>query len=232
MWRWIAAGLIAMLVAGCEPVPPVAVSPAQPTDGRLDAEAAVRNFVEVLTAVEPVAEAECARRTTGVNCDFAIFVDADPRAAANAFQSLGRSGQPRITFTIALIAEARNVDELAFILGHEAAHHIEGHLEIRAQTAAVGAEIIENAASQAGATGRELRRARHFGAFLGARVFSQEMELEADAMGARIAALAGYDPVRGAAFFNRIPDPGETFLGTHPPNALRLQAVRKAASGI
>lgn len=234
MWRWVAAGLLAVTVAGCAPAPQAArpaPTPTDATDTRPSAEQAVRNFAEVLAAVEPVAEAECARRTTGVNCDFAIVVDADPRAQPNAFQSLSRAGRPQITFTIALIADARNVDELAFILGHEAAHHIEGHLDERAQSAAVGASIIENAASEAGATGRQLRRARQFGAFLGSRVFSQEMELEADAMGARIAKRAGYDPVRGAAYFTRIPDPGETFLGTHPPNAQRLQVVRRAAAG-
>ena len=39
---------------------------------------------------------------------------------------------------------------------------------------------------------------------------------------------AGYDPVRGAAYFTRIPDPGNKFLGTHPPNASRIETVRQA----
>jgi len=38
---------------------------------------------------------------------------------------------------------------------------------------------------------------------------------------------AGYNPVRGAQFFTRIPDPGNRFLGTHPPNAQRIETVRR-----
>jgi predicted Zn-dependent protease len=45
-----------------------------------------------------------------------------------------------------------------------------------------------------------------------------------------IAARAGYDPVRGAAFFNRIPDPGDQFLGSHPPNADRIRVVQATAA--
>ena len=49
-------------------------------------------------------------------------------------------------------------------------------------------------------------------------------------MGAVIAHKAGYDPVLGAEFFNRIPDPGDRFLGTHPPNAERIRTVRRVAA--
>ena len=40
---------------------------------------------------------------------------------------------------LALIADARNADELAFVLGHEAAHHIAGHIPRAGQQARVGA---------------------------------------------------------------------------------------------
>ena len=39
---------------------------------------------------------------------------------------------------------------------------------------------------------------------------------------------AGYDPVLGATYFTRIADPGNKFLGTHPPNSARIAAVRAA----
>ncbi|MGB0799102.1 MAG: peptidase M48, partial [Planktomarina sp.] len=32
----------------------------------------------------------------------------------------------------------------------------------------------------------------------------------------------------GAAYFTRIPDPGNRFLGTHPPNGARITTVRAA----
>jgi predicted Zn-dependent protease len=51
--------------------------------------------------------------------------------------------------------------------------------------------------------------------------------LEADALGTVITKRAGYDPVRGAAFFTQIADPGDRFLGTHPPNAKRIDTVKR-----
>ncbi|MEL6518654.1 MAG: M48 family metalloprotease, partial [Pseudomonadota bacterium] len=74
--------------------------------------------------------------------------------------------------------------------------------------------------------------AQRIGGTVGARRFAKDFELEADALGTRIAAAAGYDPVRGAEFFNRIPDPGDQFLGTHPPNADRMATVRRVAAGL
>jgi predicted Zn-dependent protease len=65
------------------------------------------------------------------------------------------------------------------------------------------------------------------GAGLAARRYSKEFELEADLIGTRIAFAAGYDPVLGAAFFDRLPDPGDRFLGTHPANASRKTLVQR-----
>jgi hypothetical protein len=47
-----------------------------------------------------------------------------------------------------------------------------------------------------------------------------------------IAHDAGYDPIVGVAFFSQIPDPGNRFLGTHPPNAQRVATVRRVAAGL
>jgi len=75
-----------------------------------------------------------------------------------------------------------------------------------------------------------IQAAQEFGAALGARSYSKDFELEADALGTVIAAKAGYNPLRGAEFFFRIPDPGNTFLGTHPANADRLAIVQRTAA--
>ena len=61
---------------------------------------------------------------------------------------------------------------------------------------------------------------------------SKEFELEADALGTIITSRAGYQPVVGAQFFNRIPDPGNRFLGTHPPNSQRIATVERTAAGL
>ena len=59
-----------------------------------------------------------------MNCQFVILLDTRPNQPTNTFQTLGKDGQPVIIFTLAMLAAAQNDDELAFVLGHESAHHI------------------------------------------------------------------------------------------------------------
>lgn len=218
---------LALLLAGCAVAPaPAPLAPAGPSAARLDADTAVRNFADVIARVEPVAERECRLRAPQLNCDFMIVVDSRPGLGPNAFQTVDRTGRPVIGFTAALIAEARNQDELAFILGHEAGHHIAGHLPRTQQTALAGALILGVLAAAGGANPEGVRAAQDMGAAVGARTYSREFELEADRLGSIVAFRAGYSPERGAEYFTRIPDPGNSFLGTHPPNAQRIEVVR------
>lgn len=214
---------------GAQPAPqaePVPVVAEIPRDNRSMA----RAFVSVLERVEPVAEQECRRQLSAGNCDFLIVVDDRPGQPPNAFQTIDESGRPIIAFTIALIADARNEDELAFVMAHEAAHHIEGHLERQQRNATLGAAVFGQLAGAGGADGEAIRTAQEIGAAVGARTYSKEFELEADRLGARIAHRAGYDPLVGAQFFFRVPDPGDRFLGTHPANAERYAAVQAVAA--
>jgi predicted Zn-dependent protease len=203
-----------------------------PPSAALDVERGrARAFIEVVQAVEPVAEAECARRNLRANCDFRIVVDDRPGMPPNAFQTLDAAGRPLLAFTLALIGEVQNRDEMAFVVAHEASHHIAGHLTRQAESAALGAAVFgQIATSMSGATPERIRAAQEVGAAVGARSYSKEFELEADALGTRVAVLAGYDPIRGAEFFLRIPDPGNRFLGTHPSNAERIATVARAAA--
>ena len=237
--RTLLATFAALLtLAGCvaTPVPPgegAAPAPAQstPASSRVSGDQAIANFRAAVARVEPQAESICRRRAPNLNCDFAIRVDPNRRAPPNAFQTLDRSGRPIVIFTQALIADARNADEIAFVIGHETAHHIENHIARQRQSAAAGAIIGGVLGSLAGASSAVTNDLSRAGATVGARRFSKEHELEADALGTVIARAAGYDPVRGAAFFQRIPDPGDRFLGTHPPNADRIATVRRVAGG-
>lgn len=204
--------------------------PIAAVQSRLNGRALAQNFVAVVAAVEPVAEAECLRRTQGIDCDFKIVIDDNPRLPPNAGQTIDRGGRPIIIFTLALVASAQNRDELAFVLGHEAAHHIAGHLQRQRQAAVAGAQVFGELASVSGAGNSRIEAAQQLGAALGARTYSKDFELEADALGTVIAARAGFDPLIGAQFFARIPDPGNRFLGTHPPNAARLEIVRRTVA--
>lgn len=214
--------LMALLItAGCETVPGSRSGlPEEVLRAR-------HNFAEVVAAVEPVAERECEARTAGVNCNFLIRVDPEPKAEPNAFQTVDGQGRPVILFTASLIDSTRNADELAFVLSHETSHHILGHLDRQARHAAAGAAIFGRLATLDGAPPEAVQRAEEIGAAVGARSYSKNFELEADQLGTVIAYHAGFDPLRGAEYFARLPDPGDRFLGTHPPNAERVWVVQQ-----
>lgn len=225
----IALTLIGPTLAACMDTTsgavPVTIAP--PTQ---NVSMSVGNFSTVVKRVEPVAERECRTRRADANCDFQIVVDDRPSEPANAYQTLDRNGRPVVVFTRALISETRNQDELAFILGHETAHHIQGHIPKTQQSATAGALILGVIASLGGAGQTGVDAAQNIGATIGARRYSKGYELDADRLGTLITIRAGYDPVKGAEYFNRIPDPGNQFLGTHPPNAERIQVVHQTAA--
>ncbi len=227
--------IAALALAACETTStpptssPPAAKPAAPAKAppKVSTRQAQANFASVVRQVEPVAERECRNRAPDLNCDFKIVVEKDPRLPPNAFQTLDRAGRPIIGFTIALIQDARNRDEIAFVMGHETAHHIERHLEQQRQSA-VGGAILGGLV--AAGLGLDVNAGQQLGGTVGARAYSKQNELEADALGTVIAKRAGYDPLKGAQFFTRIPDPGDQFLGSHPPNASRIDTVRRVNS--
>ena len=230
---------LTLLLAACaQPpeAPTVATGPAAapvPQTDRVSPATAVANFRAVVGRVEPVAEAVCRQQAApGTNCDFVIVVADEPGLPPNAFQTEGPGGRPVIGFTRSLIADARNRDEIAFVMGHETAHHIEGHIGRTRGSAAVGGVLAGIVAQAAGAAQSDVDLAARLGSEVGARSYSKAYELEADRLGTAIAVRAGYDPLRGVAFFDRLPDPGNRFLGSHPPNASRVAAVRAAAAGL
>ena len=215
---------LGVLVSGC-------AVPSGPVTGPSTASAgaptsAYATFAEVAGRVEPVAERICRSETRGVNCDFQIVIDRRANQPPNAFQSLTESGRPVLTVTSTLIADMQNPDELAFVMSHEAAHHIQGHLARQQENAAAGAVIFAGLATLTGGTQADVQSALELGGAVGARSYSKEFELEADSLGTVIAYNAGYDPLLGAAYFQRLPDPGNRFLGTHPPNAARVEVVK------
>lgn len=161
-----------------------------------------------------------------------MVIDDRPQKSPNAFQTIDKSGRPILAFNLPMIAQVRNDDELAFVMGHEAAHHIERHLDQQRNNAMAGAIILGGLAALTGASSGNVDAAADLGANVGARSYSKNHELEADALGTVITRYAGYNPVRGAEFFTQIPDPGDRFLGTHPPNKSRIETVRRVNAGL
>lgn len=201
------------------------------TQARTGGPQSLADFRAVVRQVEPVAERTCRELRPRANCDFRIFIDDREGLPPNAYQTLDENGRPLIGFTPALFAEMRNRDELAFALSHEAAHHIEGHIPQIQNSAAAGAILGTLIGSLAGLDSAGVETAQNIGGTIGARRYSKGFELEADSLGARIAQRSGYDPLRGVLYFARAADPGDRFLGTHPPNADRINTVRRAIGG-
>jgi Zn-dependent protease with chaperone function len=223
--------LVAGLLAGCAVQP--AVPPREAAGGGVSATVppgATMSFASVVSRVEPVAEDLCRRRGNVRDCDFRIIYDDRPGVPANAYQTLDERGRPVLIVTGPLFRDTRNAHEIAFVLGHEAAHHIEGHLARQQASAVWGAVLIGSVIAASGGDPNSVEAGQRLGAQAGSRVFSKDFELEADALGTVIAARSGFDPVQGAEFFARIPDPGNVFLGTHPPNADRQRVVRETAA--
>lgn len=210
-----------------------APSATQPTAPVAGTSGSVQRFNRIVARMEPIAENACRSRVrAGVNCDFKVVFDSNPRKPSNAYQSQDSSGRPVLTFTAALVVETKNDDELAFIFGHEAAHHIRGHLTQTRQSATIGALAGGTLAVLLGGGQSAVDLGADLGGTVGARAYSKDHELEADALGARITQNAGYDAVKGAAFFQRIPDPGDRFLGSHPPNGQRIETVRRTVASL
>ena len=235
-FRGLLLGLPLVFAAACQDV---ALTPAPqpdpapvPTVARTGSPQNLSDFTRVVARVEPVAERACRQSDPRANCDFFVRVDRDPRKQPNAFQSLSDSGRPVITFTETLIRQTLNDDELAFIFAHEAAHHIEKHIPRIQGPATAGAVIGGILAEALGAGQAGVEIGQQLGGTVTATRFSREFELEADALGTRITAAAGYDPVRGAAYFSIVPDPSNQFLATHPPNADRVRTVQRVAAGL
>ena len=208
-------------------------------------------FRAVVARLEPVAEAFCREQTAdvpGFDCDVDIRLDA-AMPARNAYQTYDGSG-PVVAVTLALVADARTPDELAFVLGHEFGHHIGRHIEKGRHQAVAGALILgaltaygEAAATQSnpyrytGNDAQQMNTAMQGGVALGQAAYSQTYELESDVIGAYIARAAGFDPVEGARYFARPERPrGQdgalSFWGTHPANETRLATVLAATGAM
>lgn len=221
--------LLVLLLAACGSSSVIAIPASEWQPSSSGQREKARVFEQVSHEIGDAAGRECRRRSRTANCDFVILVDLSSKAPANAFQTLDKNGQPLIIFTQQMIGSTQNADEMAFVMGHEAAHHILGHIARQAENAKESARIFGELARKQGEDDAGVERAQALGAEVGVQNYTREFELEADRLGTKITHSAGYDPLVGMAFFRRIPDPGDRFLATHPPNAKRVEAVLQTA---
>jgi len=169
---------------------------------------------------ERIAEASRRRYPDAVR-DFAWEFTLVDSAEVNAWMLPG--GKSAVYTGILRIAETD--DELAVVMGHEAAHAIARHGAERISRGMTAAVIL-GVASASGEVDPEIvaATALAYGA-LGETAFSRSEESEADEIGLIIAADAGYDPRSAVGFWKKMAALGNggvpEFLSTHPSGETR-----------
>lgn len=121
----------------------------------------------------------------------------------------------------------RDRDELAFVLGHEIGHVVRGHALQRVAGRSALTGLIRVLPAR-GALGGMVRRTGL--AFLES-AHSRGQEREADALGIRLSAAAGFDPAGSIRFLKRLVKPqgmpGAGYLASHPDPAARIRHIEE-----
>lgn len=127
-------------------------------------------------------------------------------------------------------------DDLAVVIGHEVAHAVAKHSNERLSQqmlAAYGSAILDAALSTRSEAARQLGQTVYgLGANYGVMLpYSRKHELEADHMGLIFMAMAGYDPSKAVAFWQKMAAANPTaippFMSSHPSDAKRIVAIEK-----
>jgi len=141
-----------------------------------------------------------------------------------------------------LLALTESDDELAAVMGHEVAHVTSRHSGERysQQVAAAGIAVSSDMLMEANEVDPQKRAIAQ--AALGAATtvgvmlpFSRLHESEADAVGLRFAAGAGYDPRAAIRFWQRMQEANANrakpweFLSTHPSDETRIANLKRLA---
>ncbi|MBB1088662.1 M48 family metallopeptidase [Lysobacter sp. SG-8] len=198
--------------------------------GRISGNAAqtryVRCVVDSLTRQLPAGQAS--------GWDVALFIDPSP----NAFALPGG----KIGVNDGIFKVAKNQDQLATVIAHEIGHVIAHHHDERitrqvgAQTglgllgALVGSQYGQGAASAT----QQFGGAAVQGVFLLPNNRTQESE--ADVVGQRLMAEAGYDPHQAVDLWQHMMEEGggqpPEWLSTHPSPGTRISELERRADGL
>src|SRR5262245_13069360 len=129
---------------------------------------------------------------------------------------------------------AADADALAFVLGHEMAHVACRHAMDRLMANSVLRAGLSRLSVAGGLLGASLRG---LAASLLHQGYSREQELEADGVGARLAAAAGFDPWAAVRLLERLagvagPVAGlSAYFSSHPPFEVRIGHLGKVLRG-
>jgi len=162
----------------------------------------------------------------------AVFADKEP----NAFALPGG----KVGVNTGIFGVARNQDQLAAVLAHEIGHVVDNHHNerITRQMGASGAVQLLGAlaaGTRFGQQGSQL--ATQGGSLLAQTGFllpgSRQQETEADVVGQRLMAQAGFDPAQAVNLWENMISAGGSrqpeWLSTHPDPQSRIQELRNRA---
>lgn len=163
----------------------------------------------------------------GGNWEVVVFQD----DSANAFALPGG----KIGVHTGLLKVAENQDQLATVIGHEIAHVQARHSNERvSQQFAVeqGLGLVNALANPQSGTGKTLMGLLGVGAQYGVLLpFSRIQESEADTMGLRLMARAGFDPRESIRLWQNMTRAGTgqppEFLSTHPSHGTRIADLNR-----
>lgn len=174
------------------------------------------------------------RDLPGAKWEFVVFDSPE----LNAFALPGG----KVGVYLGLLNLAETNDELAAVIGHEIAHVTSRHSGERmshqmiASGVQVGSEMVMDAKEVDPKKRAIARTVLGIGTSVGAILpFSRLHESEADAIGLRFAAGAGYDPRAAVTFWQRMQKANEgqqrppEFLSTHPSSQTRIANLKRLA---
>lgn len=166
------------------------------------------------------------QQTQGVSWETAVFANNEPNAFALPG---GKVGVNTGIFTV-----AKNQDQLAAVLAHEIGHVVEHHHDERITRQMGASGVVQLLGALAGDYGT---LATQGGSMLAQTGFllpgSRAQESEADVVGQRLMAEAGFDPAQAVNLWQNMITAGggrpPEWLSTHPDPQSRIQELRNRA---
>jgi len=185
-----------------------------------------RETIDYISCVANAVVSELEPPHSDLSWEMAIF----DNEAVNAFAMPGG----KIGVMVGILKAAQNQDQLAAVIGHEIAHVTADHSKERASRGRLSNVGIQVAAvllggGHQGATYTAYEALNQGAAFGIMLPFSRNQESEADVIGLKYMARAGFDPRAAVPLWQNMTDEaGEAraeFISTHPSSDKRIDAL-------
>ncbi len=165
------------------------------------------------------------------DCAYGIHASRGRNAKGDGLLNAYADGKG-VAITTAMVNFTEDDNELAYIIAHEFAHNIMGHIESKQQNAMLGMILgaaADGLAARYGAYSKSSSM-MNTAAQAGALAYSPAFEQEADYIGLYLLARAGYDYHQVAEVWRRMSLEDRDsiyYASTHPSNAERFVLMRK-----